>query len=269
MMHTTRTFSLPMRDRRNAAGAFAVRLVFTGVIILLAVSAVLSAAARAAPTADPDGWQPLPAIRAAAEAYLRDTALAQLGQTSSRVIATAGELDSRLRFARCQGPLNAFVLNKAAPLAARNTVGVRCEQGAEWTVYLPVMLDAEIRVLVLRRAMPRGAPILEADVDAQLRRVPGLISQYVSDVGSLYQYRIKRPATAGAALTQDMLQRDAVIRRGQQVILVSRLSGIDVRANGVALSDGGDADRIRVQNQSSLKVVEGVVESSNLVRVGM
>ena len=28
-------------------------------------------------------------------------------------------------------------------------------------------------------------------------------------------------------------------------------------------------DRIRVQNQTSLKVVEGVIESGNLVRVGM
>ena len=257
-----------MRGERNAAGALAVRLIFAGIVILLAVSALMSAAANAAPPNPHADWQPLPEIRTAAEGFLRDAATAQLGNTSSRVFTTAGELDARLRFARCHGPLKAFVLSKAL-LTARNTVGVRCEQGAEWTVYLPVALDAEMHVLVLRRAMPRGSPILEADVDAQLRRVPGLISQYVSDVRLLHQYRFKRPAPAGAALTHDMLQRDAVIRRGQQVILVSRLSGIDVRAHGVALSDGGDADRIRVQNQSSLKVVEGVVESDALVRVGM
>jgi flagella basal body P-ring formation protein FlgA len=70
-------------------------------------------------------------------------------------------------------------------------------------------------------------------------------------------------------LTVDMMKRDMVVKRGQHVTLVTSVGGIDVRAAGTALTDGGQADRIRVQNASSLKTVEGVVESANLVRVGM
>ena len=37
---------------------------------------------------------------------------------------------------------------------------------------------------------------------------------------------------------------------------------------GARLTEGGVDDRVRVQNMSSLKVVEGVVESDSVVRVG-
>jgi len=44
---------------------------------------------------------------------------------------------------------------------------------------------------------------------------------------------------------------------------------VEIRAQGHALTDGGVSDRVRVQNLSSLKVVEGVVESDSVVRVGL
>jgi flagella basal body P-ring formation protein FlgA len=66
-----------------------------------------------------------------------------------------------------------------------------------------------------------------------------------------------------------MMARDLVVKRGQQVMLVFDSHGIVIQAPGLALADGGTADRIRVQNQTSLKVVEGIIESGNLVRVGM
>jgi len=36
---------------------------------------------------------------------------------------------------------------------------------------------------------------------------------------------------------------------------------------GVALSDGHESERIKVQNQSSQRVVEGIVRSSNEVEI--
>jgi flagella basal body P-ring formation protein FlgA len=44
---------------------------------------------------------------------------------------------------------------------------------------------------------------------------------------------------------------------------------VQIRAQGQALTEGGAADRVRVQNVNSLKVVEGVVESDGVVRVGL
>jgi flagella basal body P-ring formation protein FlgA len=66
-----------------------------------------------------------------------------------------------------------------------------------------------------------------------------------------------------------MLQPNVLVRRGQQVTLIAANSGVQIRAQGQALTEGAVDQRVRVQNVSSLKVVEGVVESDGAVRVGL
>lgn len=58
-----------------------------------------------------------------------------------------------------------------------------------------------------------------------------------------------------------------LIHRGQQVTLIAGSGGFQVRMSAVAPSDGRLADRIRVQNLSSQRVVEGIVRSDNVVEV--
>ncbi|GAB4365224.1 MAG: hypothetical protein Kow0060_22580 [Methylohalobius crimeensis] len=47
----------------------------------------------------------------------------------------------------------------------------------------------------------------------------------------------------------------------------ARGGGLDVRMGGHALMDGGLGERIRVRNDRSQRVVEGVVRGPNEVRV--
>ncbi|MBC7982451.1 MAG: flagellar basal body P-ring formation protein FlgA [Candidatus Obscuribacterales bacterium] len=243
--------------RRVDIGIVAVRAILVAVVVLVIYSIFTTAAATAT-------TQALASIRAAAEAHVRAAA----NNADDSIIATAGSLDPRLQLALCAGPLHAFTLH-GATLNARNTIGVRCEQGAEWTVYLTVSIETDTKVLVLRSAAARDAHLAAADVDVQRRRVAGLGSTYIGDVQQLKLRHLKRSIPAGTALTVDMLSRDLQVKRGQQVVLVTSVQGIEVRANGLALTEGAESDRIRVQNASSLKVVEGVIESGNLVRVGM
>jgi flagella basal body P-ring formation protein FlgA len=65
----------------------------------------------------------------------------------------------------------------------------------------------------------------------------------------------------------DMFKADMVIKHGQDVTLIAAAGGIEVRAAGRALADAAGGARLRVQNLSSLKVVEGVVEGPDRVRV--
>jgi len=117
--------------------------------------------------------------------------------------------------------------------------------------------------------MPRDAHIAPSDFELQRRRVPGFGAAYVTNAATLRDQHLKRGTPAGTVLMADMLSRDLVVKRGQQVVLIFDAGGLAVQAPGMALADGGTADRIRVQNQTSLKIVEGVIESGNLVRVGM
>lgn len=181
---------------------------------------------------------------------------------------TAGRLDSRLRLAACNAPLDAFVAN-GGTLQARTTVGVRCPDTGGWTVYVPVSVELEAPVLVLRRPLARRAHVEAADVELQTRRLPGLASNFLTDVSSVQGRRLRRALPAGTPLTFDVLDRAVLVQRGQQVTLVASTGSVEIRARGQALSEGGAYDRVRVQNLSSHKIVEGVVDESGLVRVGL
>ncbi len=208
--------------------------------------------------------QPLPAIQAAAEEFVR----AHLPDGSAKHFVTASDLDPRLRLHMCKVPLEAFSPHTNS-FAARVTIGVRCPGDAPWTVYVPVAIETEVSVLVLRRALARRARVTLADVEPQVRRLPGTAANFITDTASLQGHRLRRALPAGSALTADTLAPDILVRRGQQVTLIAQSGGVEIRARGQALTEGAAHDRVRVQNVSSLKVVEGVVESDSVVRVGL
>ena len=206
--------------------------------------------------------QPLASIRAAAEDFVRS----QIPGDSKTAIVTAGQLDSRLRLAHCSAPLSPS-LTQGAQIRARTAVGVSCRAGATWTVYVPVSVESEIGVLVLKEAAARGSRITADNCSVQKRRVSGFAEAYITDTASLAKRTLKRSLPAGTALTADVLVADLLIKKGDQVTLLASTGGFEVRAYGRALSDGQDGSRIKAQNLSSLKVVEGVVDASGVIRV--
>jgi flagella basal body P-ring formation protein FlgA len=226
--------------------------------VLISVLATLSFTAKAS-----TGVQPLESIQAAAENFVR----ASLPENSAKHFVSASRLDSRLRLDECASPLEAFSQGTGMATNARVTIGVRCPAANAWTIYVPVTVEVEVSVLVLRRALARRARVDLADVEPQVRRLPGSAATFVNDVASLQGHRLKRSLSVGTALTVEMLVPDVLVRRGQQVTLVAANGPVQIRAQGQALTEGGAADRVRVQNVTSLKVVEGVVESDGVVRV--
>jgi len=208
--------------------------------------------------------EPLESIQSAAEKQVRSL----LPESQAKHYVTAQRMDSRLRLAACTAKLEAFIANNAA-VGARSTVGVRCPAQNTWTVYVPVNVEVEAPVLVLLRPLPRRAAVEPVDVELQTRRLPGVATGFISDPGRLPGLRLKRALPAGTALTADVLVPDVLVRRGQQVTLIAMSGTIEIRAQGQALGEGGANERIRVQNVSSMKIVEGVVESAGTVRIAL
>ncbi|MEO8308308.1 MAG: flagellar basal body P-ring formation chaperone FlgA [Pseudomonadota bacterium] len=209
--------------------------------------------------------QSLDSVRAAAEQVIATQV--QTSDRSVRIFTQAGALDSRLRLAQCSSKLQGF-LPGGATIAARTTVGVRCAAPA-WSVYVPVTVESELSILVLKAAVSRGAQLRPEDVESSRRRVPGFPAAYISDVAALAGRHLKNAAGPGAALTADLLVQDILVKRGQRVTLVAVAGGIEVRANGEAVADATSTGRVKVQNLSSQKVVEGQVETADRVRISL
>jgi flagella basal body P-ring formation protein FlgA len=210
--------------------------------------------------------QPLTDVSAAASAFVSTQLHTDRGAPSA-VHVTISALDPRLRLPLCSHSPEGFA---PTPLraAARMTVGVRCKQPA-WTIYVPVSVETELRVLVLRKAALRHATLSAEDVDTQTQRVAGLADSYVTDVTQLQRRHLRIAAAQGTALTLDLLVADVLVKRGQRVTLVAAAGGLEVRADGEAIADATPAGRVRVLNLTSRKIVEGQAESSDRVRISL
>jgi len=200
------------------------------------------------------------AIRAAAESAVRASA----GATAGQLLLQSAPLDPRLRVAACDRPLTAF-LTDSGPLRRQTTVGVRCDGSIRWTIYTSVLVETQAPVLVARRALPRDEELTAADFTLETRRVPGLLSAYVTELSALQGQRLRHPLAVDDPLSFDALTPANLIHRGQTVILVAHVGGLEVRVNGVAMADGRASERIRVQNTSSQRIVEGIVRSDTVV----
>lgn len=206
--------------------------------------------------------EPLAKIRSAAQSYVSSLIPASAGETT----VTPGTLDGRLRLARCGSPLTAG-MPSGTNLQARATVGVSCPGPVHWTVYVPVSIESRIKVLVLQRAVARDAHLSPADITIETRTTAGPGNAYLTSPAELAGRTVRRPLAAGTTLAVDMFTPDLIVHRGQAVTLLSSGGAIEVRASGRAMSDAAAGSRVQVQNLSSLRVVEGVVESADVVRV--
>jgi len=216
-----------------------------------------------APAFAQEAIQSLEAVRGAAQ----DFVLKQVpSQKPGSVQVNVGALDSRLRLAACEQPLKA-ALPTNATFRARMTVAVSCAGPTTWTVYVPVNIETQISVLVLRHAAGRGARLTADDVEVQSRTVTGAGDDYLTEPAELAGRTLKRPLGAGAAVTADAMVADALIKRGQQVTLLAAVGAMEVRARGVAMNDAPAAGRVKAQNLSSGRIVEGFVESADVIRI--
>jgi flagellar basal body P-ring formation protein FlgA len=208
--------------------------------------------------------EPLSRIEAAAHSYVESLLPAGAAETQ----ITVSPLDRRLRLAQCGSALKAQ-LPPGANLTARATVGVTCEGPVHWAVYVPVVVESRVAVLVLRHPVARDSRLTADDVTLESRRTAGLATAYLGSVSELAGRTARRPLAIGTALTVDMFIADTVVHRGQEVTLLAGNGPIEIRASGRALTDAPAGARVQVQNLSSMTVVEGVVESADVVRVAL
>jgi flagellar basal body P-ring formation protein FlgA len=203
-------------------------------------------------------------LRAAAEQAVREAA----GTAVNVLNISVDSVDPRLRLSNCATALHAFVAGDGQ-LRDHTTVGVRCDTGNRWSIYLGAALSSDMPVLVARHAMAAGSQPTADDFSIVRRRLPGLSSHYLDDAAQLAGQRLRRPLAMDEALSADAVAVAAVVHRGQEITLLAHGGGMDVRVTVIALSDGRPDERIRVQNPGSQRIVEATVRSSQLVEVSL
>lgn len=211
---------------------------------------------------DAAGWESNERIRSTAAGFVAT-------QLPSTAKVEANALDPRLRLPACPQALKASVPNPASRGAW--TVSVLCETsgGTLWSIFVPVRV-ADLRpVVVLTRPLAPGQTITADAVAVESRDIATLSFGYLSDPAQAIGQNLRRPLAPGATLTPDALAVQKLVKRGAMVTIVGRAGGLEVRAQGKALADGGGGERITVENLSSHRVVEGVIRDGGQVEVSL
>jgi flagella basal body P-ring formation protein FlgA len=177
-----------------------------------------------------------------------------------------GKLDSRLRLSRCSMPLEVYLPTGSRDLG-RFTVGVRCVDQKPWSLHVPVTVTIYKKVVVTAESLPRGKILTTDDLKIAKYDKSKLPAGYIDEFGEGVGMELKRQLSNGVPLTASMIRKPKIIKRGQQVAIIARAGGMEVRMTGKALAHGAVGDRILVLNLKSKKKVEGTVTSSGDIRV--
>jgi len=209
---------------------------------------MVPAAGASAGPGRPTAFQPVQSIEAAALASLPPGTEAE------------ATLDPALRLPDCGQPL------QASP-SSSHSVEVSCPAAAGWRLFVPVRIRRSQEVLVLVRGLGAGQAVTQEALTRETRDASRLVGAAVSDPEQAVGQVARRALTAGSVLMAGDLLSPRVVRRGDNVALVSRRGGVEVRMSGKALADAGENQRVRVENLSSRRVVQGVVSADGEVWV--
>jgi flagella basal body P-ring formation protein FlgA len=250
--HGACLFMDTMRTAPNFRRATSIRRV---ALIALALTPLLAAA---------QVFDPQDTVRL--EALARSEAALQFPQLTDRQRFLVGPIEAHLQQEKCSRPIRPLV---ASPqhMKDRVVIELRCQDPKPWHIYVPVRIVGTSAVAVAAHAIVAGTVIKDTDVKTEQHDISELPLGFLDDPSIAIGLTASRPIAGGAYLTNQQLVAAKAVQRGQSVTLIADAGGMSVRMAGRALSDGLMNQRVRVQNLSSGKIVEGIARSEQTVEI--
>jgi flagella basal body P-ring formation protein FlgA len=149
----------------------------------------------------------------------------------------------------------------------RVLIDLRCEGAVHWHLYVPVRVVGISAVVIAAHAIVVGSVLTDKDVTVEQRDAAALLPGYFDDPALVIGLTAGRAIAGGAVLTNQQLLAAKTVLRGQSVTLIADGGGMSVRMAGRAMTDGLLNQRVKVENLSSGKIVEGYARSEQVVEI--
>jgi flagellar basal body P-ring formation protein FlgA len=200
------------------------------------------------------------------EAIARSEAALQLPPLTENQRFIVGPIDPHLQLERCSAPVKPMV-GPGGHMRDRILVEIRCPVNNGWHLYVPVRVVGTSMVTIAARAVVAGSVLTDKDVRSERRDISELPQGYMDDPAVAVGLTAARPISSGTVITNQFLVAAKAVQRGQSVTLFADADGMTVRMAGRALADGLINQRVKVQNLSSGKIVEGIARSEQTVEI--
>jgi flagella basal body P-ring formation protein FlgA len=200
------------------------------------------------------------------ETLAKSAGARELPPLGDRERLLVGPLQPHLQLPRCGSAVKP-VIGTAHHMKDRVTVELRCSGPAAWHLYVPVRVIGSTPVAVTTHAIVIGSVLTASDLRVEQHDLSELPQGFFDDPAVAVGLTAARPISGGAILTNQQLVASRAVQRGQSVTLVADAGGMRVLMAGRAMNDGLVNQRVKVQNLSSGKIVEGVARSGQVVEI--
>jgi flagellar basal body P-ring formation protein FlgA len=196
---------------------------------------------------------------------VRTLVQAEAARFPGRVELDIGKIDERVKLASCAR--SEPFIPQGSRLWGRTHLGVRCRDGAQWSVLIPVVVKIFAPALIASKPLSLGMELTEDAFRIEevelTREAPGILTDAAMVAGQL----VARPVAAGAPLRRDHFRPKPAVAPGDQVRLTYSGPGFSVTSSGKALQAGLEGQTVRIQLESG-RILSGIARQGRLVEVG-
>ncbi len=177
--------------------------------------------------------------------------------------------DKRLKLAKCsKNKITAFYPGKQQRLG-NVSIGLRCNDQQPWTIYLRLHITKQQNIVHAKRHISRGTIITKNDLVIENIEISNANTPLYHSKKNIIGKVARRSISIGKIITATALKPAIIIKRGQEVIIIAKTSGIIIRTKGKALSDGSIGQVVKVKNSRSKRELQATVIAPNTVKVNM
>ncbi len=189
-------------------------------------------------------------------------------KTDQKIFEASFELkkfSKQLRLPKCQKPLSLKDRNPNT-FAGRMTLSISCHEPT-WRVFVPAVITGKLPVIISTKGIPKQAVIKEEHIKRVLFPYKKVPKGHLINTNTAIGMRAIKAIPPNKVLKIKDLQPAFWVIKNQQVNIITRIAGIEVKAVGIALKSGIEQEHVPVKNLSSKKTIKGIVIAPNTVLI--
>ncbi|MBL4829716.1 MAG: flagellar basal body P-ring formation protein FlgA [Aliivibrio sp.] len=201
----------------------------------------------------------LVAIKSAATAHVRSL----VTQPENGVLSIeAGYLDSRIRTSDCPVALETSLPGNKR-VSDHSSILVQCLPD-KWRVYVPVRTKLMVPLITAVKPLSRGTVLSSSDLTSTLVNTNTYRKGGFTDKDKIIGPRVKRSVRMGEPIEKGDI---CLVCRNDKVIIKAVKGGLSIVTKGTALNDGSLGEQVKVKNDKSKRIIEGIVTNVGEISV--
>ncbi len=166
----------------------------------------------------------------------------------------AANIDRRVKATDCPTPLDTSA-NTINIKRSNVNVLVSCPSDG-WKVYVPVRLSVAVPLITATRTLTRGEIIGRSDLTISMIELQRFRKEGFYNFSQVVGAKIKRTVRLGEVVERKDI---CVVCRNEKVVIRAVKGGMTITTQGTAMQDGSAGDQVRVKNDKSQRIIEGIV----------